>query len=53
MGLGSVFGRRLLLPHHTGRNSGLDRRVALEVVAHDRGAGGCAGRDVGHVLTDP
>ncbi|MFE9696217.1 nitroreductase family deazaflavin-dependent oxidoreductase [Streptomyces sp. NPDC006270] len=35
VGLGPVFGRRLLLLHHTGRNSGLDRRVALEVVAHD------------------
>ncbi|MGW6285647.1 nitroreductase family deazaflavin-dependent oxidoreductase [Streptomyces sp. NPDC055107] len=39
LGLGPVFGRRLLLLHHTGRNSGLDRRVALEVVAHDRGEG--------------
>ncbi|MBQ1112990.1 nitroreductase family deazaflavin-dependent oxidoreductase [Streptomyces anulatus] len=38
-GLGPVFGRRLLLLHHTGRNSGLDRRVALEVVAHDRAEG--------------
>jgi deazaflavin-dependent oxidoreductase (nitroreductase family) len=35
VGLGPVFGRRLLLLHHTGRNSGLDRRVALEVVAYD------------------
>ncbi|MFF8501572.1 nitroreductase family deazaflavin-dependent oxidoreductase [Streptomyces anulatus] len=39
VGLGPVFGRRLLLLHHTGRNSGLDRRVALEVVAHDRAEG--------------
>ncbi|WP_097871990.1 nitroreductase family deazaflavin-dependent oxidoreductase [Streptomyces sp. rh34] len=39
VGLGPVFGRRLLLLHHTGRNSGLDRRVALEVVAYDRGEG--------------
>ncbi|MFI5660906.1 nitroreductase family deazaflavin-dependent oxidoreductase [Streptomyces sp. NPDC051684] len=35
MGLGPLFGRRLLLLHHTGRVSGLDRRVVLEVVAHD------------------
>lgn len=39
VGLGPVFGRRLLLLHHTGRNSGLDRRVALEVVAYDAGRG--------------
>ncbi|MEU2864577.1 nitroreductase family deazaflavin-dependent oxidoreductase [Streptomyces mirabilis] len=31
-GLGWVFGRRLPLLHHTGRVTGLDRRVALEVV---------------------
>ncbi|MET8402924.1 nitroreductase family deazaflavin-dependent oxidoreductase [Streptomyces sp900116325] len=35
MGLGPVFGKRLLLLHHTGRATGLDRRVVLEVVAHD------------------
>lgn len=35
VGLGPVFGRRLLLLHHTGRSSGLDRRVVLEVIAHD------------------
>ncbi|MDX3532403.1 nitroreductase family deazaflavin-dependent oxidoreductase [Streptomyces sp. ID05-39B] len=34
-GLGPLFGRRLLLLHHTGRVSGLDRRVVLEVVSHD------------------
>ncbi|MGC9379681.1 nitroreductase/quinone reductase family protein [Streptomyces sp. MH13] len=34
-GLGPLFGKRLLLLHHTGRNSGRDRRVVLEVVAHD------------------
>ncbi|MFF8248364.1 nitroreductase family deazaflavin-dependent oxidoreductase [Streptomyces griseus] len=39
VGLGPVFGRRLLLLRHTGRNSGLDRRVVLEVVAHDREEG--------------
>jgi deazaflavin-dependent oxidoreductase (nitroreductase family) len=33
-GLGWVFGGRLLLLHHTGRLTGLDRRVVLEVVAH-------------------
>lgn len=31
-GLGWVFGSRLLLLHHTGRVTGLDRRVVLEVV---------------------
>ncbi|MFH8582661.1 nitroreductase family deazaflavin-dependent oxidoreductase [Streptomyces sp. NPDC017958] len=31
-GLGRVFGKRLLLLHHTGRITGLDRRVVLEVV---------------------
>lgn len=36
-GLGSLFGKRLLLLHHTGRNSGRDRRVVLEVVAYDSG----------------
>ncbi|MGB8942780.1 MAG: nitroreductase family deazaflavin-dependent oxidoreductase [Streptomyces sp.] len=35
VGLGFLFGKRLLLLHHTGRVSGLDRRVVLEVVAHD------------------
>lgn len=35
LGLGWIFGRRLLLLHHTGRNTGLDRRVVLEVVAHE------------------
>ncbi|GAA1227420.1 MULTISPECIES: nitroreductase family deazaflavin-dependent oxidoreductase [Streptomyces] len=35
VGLGPVFGKRLLLLHHIGRTSGLDRRVVLEVVAHD------------------
>ncbi|MET9149246.1 nitroreductase family deazaflavin-dependent oxidoreductase [Streptomyces sp. NPDC004042] len=34
-GLGWVFGKRLLLLHHTGRVSGLDRRVVLEVVQYD------------------
>ncbi|MFJ9543795.1 nitroreductase family deazaflavin-dependent oxidoreductase [Streptomyces sp. NPDC101225] len=33
-GLGWVFGGRLLLLHHTGRVSGLDRRVVLEVVEY-------------------
>ncbi|MFJ8749312.1 nitroreductase family deazaflavin-dependent oxidoreductase [Streptomyces sp. NPDC102441] len=39
VGLGPVFGRRLLLLHHQGRSTGLDRTVALEVVAYDREGG--------------
>ncbi|MFG3111357.1 nitroreductase family deazaflavin-dependent oxidoreductase [Streptomyces tendae] len=35
VGLGPLLGRRLLLLHHTGRVSGLDRHVVLEVVAHE------------------
>ncbi|MCX5529934.1 nitroreductase family deazaflavin-dependent oxidoreductase [Streptomyces sp. NBC_00006] len=35
VGLGPLLGKRLLLLHHTGRSSGLDLRVVLEVVAHD------------------
>ncbi|THC54992.1 nitroreductase family deazaflavin-dependent oxidoreductase [Streptomyces sp. A1499] len=35
VGLGPALGGRLLLLHHTGRTSGLDRRVVLEVIAHD------------------
>lgn len=35
MGLGGVFGKRLLLLHHIGRVSGLERKVVLEVVTHD------------------
>ena len=34
-GLGSLFGKRLLLLHHVGRISGLDRMVVLEVVSYD------------------
>jgi deazaflavin-dependent oxidoreductase (nitroreductase family) len=34
-GLGPLVGRRLLLLHHTGRVSGLDRMVVLEVVSCD------------------
>ncbi|MFB7086562.1 nitroreductase family deazaflavin-dependent oxidoreductase [Streptomyces sp. NPDC056296] len=34
-GLGPLFGKRLLLLHHTGRISGRDRRVVLEVVSYD------------------
>ncbi|MDW4905881.1 nitroreductase family deazaflavin-dependent oxidoreductase [Streptomyces sp. ADMS] len=33
-GLGPLFGKRLLLLHHVGRVSGLDRMVVLEVVSH-------------------
>ncbi|QOV34529.1 nitroreductase family deazaflavin-dependent oxidoreductase [Streptomyces ferrugineus] len=34
-GLGPVFGKRFLLLHHTGRVTGLDRMVALEVVFYE------------------
>ncbi|MEV7891825.1 nitroreductase family deazaflavin-dependent oxidoreductase [Streptomyces sp. NPDC002817] len=34
-GLGFLFGKRLLLLHHVGRISGLDRMVILEVVSYD------------------
>ncbi|MZF84558.1 nitroreductase family deazaflavin-dependent oxidoreductase [Streptomyces sp. SID5643] len=34
-GLGPLFGKRLLLLHHTGRVSGLDRMTVLEVVSFD------------------
>ncbi|MFR0355604.1 nitroreductase family deazaflavin-dependent oxidoreductase [Streptomyces sediminimaris] len=34
-GLGWVFGRRLLLLHHTGRVTGLHRRVVLEAVEYE------------------
>ncbi|MEV6795608.1 nitroreductase family deazaflavin-dependent oxidoreductase [Streptomyces sp. NPDC051320] len=33
-GLGSLFGRRMMLLIHTGRTSGQARRVVIEVVAH-------------------
>ncbi|MGY0019900.1 nitroreductase family deazaflavin-dependent oxidoreductase [Streptomyces sp. YJ-C3] len=39
VGLGPLLGKRLLLLHHTGRTSGLDRRVVLEVVAHEADRG--------------
>ncbi|MFF7980157.1 nitroreductase family deazaflavin-dependent oxidoreductase [Streptomyces sp. NPDC007901] len=38
-GLGRLFGGRLLLLHHTGRVTGLQRRVVLEVVEYDPVAG--------------
>ncbi|MEU7256360.1 nitroreductase family deazaflavin-dependent oxidoreductase [Streptomyces rimosus] len=38
LGLGGIFGRRLLLLEHLGRTSGKTRRVVLEVVAYDRQA---------------
>ena len=38
-GLGWIFGKRLLLLHHTGRVTGLHRRAVLEVVEH-KPAGG-------------
>ncbi|GHJ38509.1 nitroreductase family deazaflavin-dependent oxidoreductase [Streptomyces sp. TS71-3] len=36
VGLGPLLGKRFLLLHHTGRISGLDRTVVLEVVAFDQ-----------------
>jgi deazaflavin-dependent oxidoreductase (nitroreductase family) len=39
MGLGPLFGKRLLLLHHTGRVSGLRRQAVLEVVDHDPARG--------------
>ncbi|WP_327342330.1 nitroreductase family deazaflavin-dependent oxidoreductase [Streptomyces europaeiscabiei] len=38
-GLGPVLGRRFLLLHHTGRVTGADRHVVLEVVARDPAGG--------------
>ncbi|MER5214388.1 nitroreductase family deazaflavin-dependent oxidoreductase [Streptomyces sp. NPDC002838] len=38
-GLGPLFGKRLLLLHHIGRVSRLDRMVVLEVVSYDPAAG--------------
>ncbi|MEI5528293.1 nitroreductase family deazaflavin-dependent oxidoreductase [Streptomyces brasiliscabiei] len=38
-GLAPLFGKRLLLLHHIGRVSGLDRRTVLEVVAYDSECG--------------
>ncbi|MGX1849880.1 nitroreductase family deazaflavin-dependent oxidoreductase [Streptomyces sp. NBC_01456] len=35
-GLGPLFGKRLLLLHHTGRRTGLRRSVVLEVIAYER-----------------
>ncbi len=34
-GLGPLFGKRLLLLHHTGRVTGLDRHTVLEVVSYE------------------
>jgi deazaflavin-dependent oxidoreductase (nitroreductase family) len=36
VGLGWLFGNRILLLHHIGRVSGKQRHVILEVVEHDR-----------------
>ncbi len=38
-GLGPVFGKRLLLLHHTGRVTGLNRHVVLEVVHYEPSEG--------------
>jgi deazaflavin-dependent oxidoreductase (nitroreductase family) len=35
LGLGRLFGQRLLLLHHTGRITGKPRQTVLEVVEHD------------------
>ena len=39
LGLGGIFGRRMLLLNHTGRVSGLPRQAMLEVVNHDPDTG--------------
>ncbi|UUN25654.1 nitroreductase family deazaflavin-dependent oxidoreductase [Streptomyces sp. FIT100] len=39
IGLGPLFGKRLMLLIHTGRFSGVTRKVILEVVEHDPRAG--------------
>lgn len=36
LGLGRLFGERMLLLNHTGRKSGITRQAVLEVVHHDR-----------------
>jgi deazaflavin-dependent oxidoreductase (nitroreductase family) len=41
LGLGWLFGRRLLLLNHIGRVSGKPRQVVLEVVAHNPADGSC------------
>lgn len=38
LGLGGLFGKRLLLLEHLGRTSGKTRRVVLEVVSYDQQA---------------
>lgn len=39
VGLGPLFGRRLLLLIHTGRTTGLTRKTVIEVVEHDPAGG--------------
>ncbi|MEV3930610.1 MULTISPECIES: nitroreductase family deazaflavin-dependent oxidoreductase [unclassified Streptomyces] len=39
VGLGPLFGNRLLLLRHTGRTTGLDRCVVLEIVTYDADRG--------------
>lgn len=39
LGLGGLFGRRLILLHHIGRVTGRPRQVVLEVVTYDRAEG--------------
>jgi len=35
LGLGGLFGQRMLLLNHVGRKSGQQRQAVLEVIAHD------------------
>lgn len=35
LGLGGLFGKRMLLLNHVGRKSGQQRQAVLEVIAHD------------------
>ena len=41
LGLGSLLGTRAVLLVHTGRKSGLERKVVLEVVQYDKKNGAC------------
>ncbi len=39
LGLGGLFGKRMLLLNHVGRKSGQPRQAVLEVIAHDEASG--------------
>ena len=41
LGLGSLLGTRAVLLSHTGRNSGKERQVVLEVIRYDKKSGAC------------